>query len=93
MKFCILTWLSLPRECSTLTLTAQVLDYIYRYIIQDDIHLVGEVWNNGVFEDKLLGTFHVSVLDMLQSPFLTFHENLDLTMVHGSIPSKVLKAI
>ena len=63
----------------------------YRYIVQDDIQLIGEVWNTGVFEDKLLGTFNISVLDMMQSPFLTFHETLDLTMVHGSIPSKVSK--
>jgi hypothetical protein len=44
------------------------------YIIQDDIQLVVEVWSSGTFEDILFGTFNMSLLQILTTPFLTFNE-------------------
>ena len=65
------------------------LSNVNRYVIQEDIQLVGEVWNNGVFDDKLIGTFNISVLNALQSPFFKHNENINLTMVNGANQAKV----
>ena len=65
------------------------LSNVNRYVIQEDIQLVGEVWNNGVFDDKLIGTFNISVLNTLQSPFFKHNENINLTMVNGANQAKV----
>lgn len=35
------------------------------YSIQGDIQLVGEVWSSGVFDDKLFGTFNLSIVKVL----------------------------
>lgn len=62
------------------------------FAMEGDIQLVGEIWLSGMFDDKLFGSFNLSIMQIMSTPFITFNESLSVSVVLGlpSLNTKLL---